>query len=155
MYVYICLPTCTPAIASFLTNFANQSTWCRGGTTVEAYTPWSVSLVALIFRLGFCFPPLTPSMGFNKSVRRCHSHFDFIESKALPGSPHSVPSNCLGSAFGLRPFFLGAHLVPALPTNTWATFIQARLHCSHNLLKGCPRPRARCAPDWSLCQIPL
>ena len=107
-------------------------------------------------RLGFCSPFLTPTMGFSKLVRRCHSHLDFVLSKALPGSPHSVPNSCLGSAFGLRrQVTFGAHLVPASPTNIWAIFIQARLYCSFNLLKGCPRPRIRWVPDWSLCQIPL
>ena len=95
---------------------------------MEAYTPWSVILVDLISRLGFCPPLLASTMGFSKLVRQCncYSHLEFILSQALPGSPHSVPNNCLGSAFGLRrQVAFGAHLVPALPTNIWATFTQA------------------------------
>ena len=82
----------------------------------HTHTPWSVILVDLISRLGFCSQLLVSTMGFNKLVRRCHSHLDFVLSKALPGSPHSVVNNCLGSAFGLRrQVAFGAHLVRALP----------------------------------------
>ena len=138
----------------FLKEYVHQSRWCRGKTTIEAYTPWSIVLIDLISRIGFKPPFFSKTMGFGKLVLRCHRYLGSILQCAFPGAAKSVTNNSLGSAFGFRKqTAFGAHLIPASFSNVWCILVQACLESSTVLLGG-RKFRSRWVPDWDLCSFP-